>query len=275
VTHILRSALVLLAASALAPGLSHGAEILKYDARVAVEPDGTGRGTATLLVSGTPGENVDVPLPPSFTAVKAGETSEGVKVEIKAKALRVTLPPAPAASPAPAAPPAEAPKAPAPDAAKAAAKPAEPPAHRVAFTFDVPEAFTKVEPPAKGEKLTLPRDSRTVKFSFVNTQAAAIKSFGVLYVLPADMRVQAIREQLPKLKKSEVEPRVRLGAADGRQNAFLQMPGLKQGDAASMQLEAIPSSRSPLWLVAGLALSALYLVKFRDLVSGSRPTESR
>jgi hypothetical protein len=251
VTHILRSALVLLAACALAPA-APGAEILKYDARVAVEADGTGRGAATLLVSGAPGENVDVPLPPSFTGVKAGEASEGVKVEVKAKTLRVTLPPAPHAPTA------------------------EPPSHRVTFTFDVPEAFVKVEPPAKGEKLTAPRDSRTVKFSFVNTQAAAIKSFGVLVALPPDMRFQAIREQLPKLKKSEVEPRVRLGAADGRQNAFLQIGGLKQGDTASMQLEAIPVSRSPLWLVAGVVLSALYLFKFRDLVSGTpRTTESK
>jgi len=265
-TQILRSALVLLAASALASA-AHGAEIVKYDARVAVEPDGTGRGAATILVSGAPGENVDVPLPPSWTGVKTGEASEGVKVEAKAKTLRVTLPPAPAA---------EAPKAAAPEPAKGAAKVAEPPAHRVTFTFDVPEAFVKVEPPAKGEKLTLPRDSRTVKFSFVNTQAAAIKSFGVLVALPADMRFHAIREQLPKLKKTEVEPRVRLGAADGRQNAFLQIAALKQGDAASMQLEAIPSSRTPLWLAAGIALSVLYLVKFRDLVSPKpEPTETR
>jgi hypothetical protein len=256
-THILRSALVLLAATTLAPGLARGAEIVTYDARVAVEPDGTGRGTATVLVSGAPGENVDVPLPPSFTGIKVGDVSEGVKVEAKGKTLRVTLPPAQAVPPAPPAP-------------------AAPAAHRVTFTFDVPEAFVKVEPPANGEKLTLPRDSRTVKFSFVNTQAAPIKSFGVLVALPTDMRFHAIREQLPKLKKSEVEPRVRLGAADGRQNAFLQSAALKQGDAASMQLEAIPRSRTPLWLVAGLVLSALYLYKFRDLVSGApKTTESK
>jgi hypothetical protein len=240
------SALPVLAIFACAPGLATAAEIIRYDARVTVEADGTGRGTATVFVSGAPAEGVDVPFPPAWTGVKVAEAAEGLKVEPKEKSLRVTLPPEPVTSAVPA---------------------AAPPSHRFTFTFDVPEAFAKAEEAATGEKLTMPRDSRTLKFSFVNTQATLVKAFGMLVVLPADMRFHAIREQLPKLKKSEVEPRVRLAGADGRQTALLQSASLKQGDSASMQLEAIPNRRSPFWLVAGIALSSLYLFKFRDLVA--------
>jgi hypothetical protein len=45
------------------------------------------------------------------------------------------------------------------------------------------------------------------------------------------------------------------------------MAKLEQGDDTSMQLEVVPSRRSLLWLAAGIALSALYLVRFRDLVA--------
>ena len=75
---------------------------------------------------------------------------------------------------------------------------------------------------------------------------------------------------VPKLKKTEVEPRVRLGAADGRQNALLQMMNLKQGDSLSMQIEAVPNRRSLLWLAAGIVLSGLYLYQFRDLIADKK-----
>jgi hypothetical protein len=38
-----------------------------------------------------------------------------------------------------------------------------------------------------------------------------------------------------------------------------------------MQLEVVPGRRSLVWLVAGLVLSALYLVRFRDLVFPKPP----
>jgi hypothetical protein len=101
----------------------------------------------------------------------------------------------------------------------------------------------------------------------VNTQPTLIKDFSFLAALPEGSRFQAIREQLPKQKKSEAEPRVRLGGENGRQSALLKIASLKQGDATSMQLEIVPNSRSLLWLLVGLILSALYLVRFRDLVA--------
>ena len=236
----LKAAVALLA---LLPGVVRAAEITQYTTRLDVTSEGTGRAVSTLVVTGAPAETLEIPLGPGWSNLRVEEAPAGLVFEApktaKATTARATLPPA---------------------AAPTAAT-------RFTFAFDVPEAFAKAEDTAAGAKLTIPRESRTLKFAFVNTQAALIKSFGLLVVLPEEYRFQAIREQLPKLKKTEVEPRARLGATDGRQNAFLQVANLKQGDATSMQLEALPKHRSPFWLLAGLALSALYLVSFRDLVS--------
>jgi hypothetical protein len=81
------------------------------------------------------------------------------------------------------------------------------------------------------------------------------------------MRAHAIREALPKLGKKEATPRVRLATIDSRNGARLQVARLLQGESASMQLELVPQKKSLGWLMAGLVLSILYLVSFRDLVA--------
>jgi hypothetical protein len=233
---------------ALLPGFARAAEIREYTTRLDVDASGAGRAASTLVIAGKPSETVDVPMSHrSFANVRVAD-AEGLRVEPPASggALRVTLPPAAAAQ------------------------------SRLSITFDVPEAFDPPPDPAAAEKPTTPFESRTLRFAFVNTQPALIKTFSFLVVLPEGSRFHAIREQLPKQKKSEAEPRVRLGGENGRQCALLKIASLKQGDTTSMQLEAVPNSRSLLWLLVGLILSALYLVRFRDLVARKpQPVETR
>jgi hypothetical protein len=224
----------------LLPGLLGAAEITTYLTKVDVKPDGTATAVSELALAGNAGETIDIPLTTLGSAnLKLAEGPEGLKLDVpKGKgAPKVTLPPGATSA-------------------------------KLKLSFDVPEGFVKPEEPKAGAKLTMPKESRTVKAGFVNTHAALVKDFDLLVTLPEGWRVQGVKEQLPKLKKTEVEPRVRLAAAGGRQNALLQMMNLKQGDATSMQVEAQPSGRSLLWLLAGIALSAAYLYKFRDLVSG-------
>jgi len=224
----------------LIPGLAGAAEITTAMTRLDVKADGSGTATTEFVVTGSASESVDIPLSSLGGAnLRLGEAPEGLKLEApkaKAVAFRVTLPPAAGSS-------------------------------KFTVRFDVPEAFAKPEDPAAGAKLTMPRESRTLRVQFLNAQATPVKDLDILVTLPEGYRVQAVREQLPKLKKTEVEPRVRLGAADGRQNALLQMMNLKQGDSISMQIEVVPIRRSLLWLAAGIALSGLYLYQFRDLVA--------
>ncbi|HQQ77354.1 MAG TPA: hypothetical protein PLB01_08355 [Thermoanaerobaculia bacterium] len=231
-----------LALAVLASGLASGAEIREYSTRLDVDAAGAGRATGTLVIAGNPSETLDVPLShPAWANFRLGDASEGLRLEPpaeKAATVRVTLPPAAGGS-------------------------------RLSFTYDVPEVFAKAEDASAGMKLTMPRDSRTLRYAFVNSQVTVIKDFRVLVVLPEGVRFQAIREQLPKQTRSEAEPRVRLGGEGGRQTALLRLANLRQGDDTSMQLEAVPGRRSLLWLVAGVVLSVLYLVKFRDLVSTS------
>ena len=223
-------------------GPARAAEITQYSTRLGVDPDGTGRAVSTLDVTGLPAEVLEVPLSPAWSNLRLEEAPDGLTFEMpKANTMtaRVTLPAAAAAQAG----------------------------IRFSFAFDVPEAFAKAEDPAAGAKLTIPRDSRTFRYAFVNSQVTLIKDFRFLVTLPEGTRFQAIREQLPRQTKSEVEPRVRLGGEDGRQNALLRLANLKQGDDTSMRLEVVPGRRSLLWLAAGVALSGLYLVRFRDLVA--------
>lgn len=137
------------------------------------------------------------------------------------------------------------------------------------FSFHVPDVL--VEPKETGgEKSGLPAGSLLLRHVFVNTQAASIAAYRVEALLPEQTRVQMIREQLPRPKRSEVLPRVRLDRIDGHQGAVLQYSNLKQGDRTSMVLEVVEESRSYVWLLVGLALSVAYLIGFRDLVTPAR-----
>lgn len=124
---------------------------------------------------------------------------------------------------------------------------------------------------AAGKKPELPEGSSLLNHVFVNTQPLLIESYRLDVVLPEGLRAQLIREQLPKPRRSEVLPRVRLGGYEGRQGAQLQISGLKQGDRTSMVIEVVNEQRSLGWLVIGLALAIGYLFAFAHLVRGEQP----
>lgn len=138
----------------------------------------------------------------------------------------------------------------------------------VPLAVSYPVKDVMVEPKAKAQgKRSLPAGSLLLDHAFVNTQPLTIGSYRVQVVLPDGARFQEIREQSPKTKRTEVEPRVRLNAVDGRQGALLQLGEVRQGDRAAMSLEVVPDQRGFMWLLVGLALSIAYLIGFRDLVS--------
>jgi hypothetical protein len=140
----------------------------------------------------------------------------------------------------------------------------------VRFRFDVPEAFV-VRKLGPGERQTFPTGNRLFRHAFVNTQPVDIEVYRFEFCLPAGARVQAIREQLPRLTKTEVGPRVALQAIESRKAAVLLCRELHQGDDTSMGIELLPEGRSYGWLAVGLLFSALYLIYFRDLVSPANP----
>ncbi|MBL0141132.1 MAG: hypothetical protein IPP91_03480 [Betaproteobacteria bacterium] len=135
----------------------------------------------------------------------------------------------------------------------------------IGFSFRVPGVLFVPKPEA-GQKSALPKGSRLLRHSFVNTQPAPISRYTMQVRLPEETMVQKIREQLPKARRKEFTPRVELDRYDGRQGALLQLAGIKQGDRTSMELEVVGDRRSLGWLLVGLVLAAGYLVGFRDLV---------
>lgn len=139
----------------------------------------------------------------------------------------------------------------------------------VQLSFAVNKVLTEPKPRSSGKKI-LPDGSLLLNHAFVNTQPYTIGSYRMAMSLPGDSRVHAVREELPKAKRSEIEPRVGLNGENGRQGALLQVADLKQGDSTSMSLEVVPDHRSFTWLIVGLALSIAYLFGFRHLVSKPR-----
>lgn len=231
----------LLALILLASVLAMATDVQSYTIRLQAGTDETGKALGTLaLANSTPGTLV---LPLGFSAVedlRLEEPAAGVRLESSPRntmtQLKFTLP-------------ADIP-------AKTSLK----------FSFRLKQVFqsSTLKP---GEKSTFPISSRTFKHAFVNTQENLIGSYRMEFLFPDGFMAQAIREQLPKPAKSEVGPRVSLSKVEGLQAAILQFNNLQQGDDTSMIVELAPTRRSIGWLIAGLLLGGLYLVKFKDIVA--------
>ncbi|MCX6547546.1 MAG: hypothetical protein NTW40_05830 [Acidobacteria bacterium] len=237
----LRLCAAFLAASALALAT----EIPTYQVRLKVAPDGSGQAMATLRLGHCPAGLLVLPL--GFSApenLKLEEAPPGVSLELgrqdTVSSLRFHLP---AALEAPA---------------------------TVRFSFRVKQALQTLKA-APGEKGALPAGSRLFRHGFVNTQETPIGSYRLEFLFPEGLIAQAVREQLPRLEKGEVGPRVLLSVLDGQQAASLTYANVHQGDVTSMVVELVPRRRSLGWLVAGLLLAGLYLFYFRDLVAKKAP----
>lgn len=236
----MRRLLAFLLLACACAGTNASATIKNYATRVDVAADGSARVTVNVQLTGSqPGR---IPLPIGFGAMDDFQVKEAPRgVTLKPIAgkeqsiVEIELP----------------------DAISDEVK--------LTFSFSTPDVLGRPKS-APGEKSKLPADTSLLRHSFVNTQETAIGTYQVDVRLPDDVRVHKIGEQLPKLKRAEVLPRVRLDRLDGHQGAVLQLTNIKQGDRTSMSLDVIANNRSLTWLLVGLVLSAGYLFAFRDLV---------
>jgi hypothetical protein len=229
--------LALLALSLCFAQFAGAVEISSYDVTVRVAEDGFGKGVATVrLENAAPGP---VAIPLGFTDVANVQLAAGPEgTTLSASPLNghtlvgITLPEG------------------------------TPGAVEVGFTFSAAKLFGDGD-----EQKPLPRGNKLLRLTCLNSQPMPIANYSARVVFPDGMRAHAIREALPKLGKSEAGPRVQLSAVDSKPGARIHVDRLLQGQSASMQIELVDDARSPGWLIAGLVLSVLYLVYFRDLVS--------
>lgn len=229
-----------LLALALGAACAHAGatQVARYDTRVDLADDGSGRAVATVQLAGAAVGTVRLPLgfrqpvqvidvmPDGVTVVAGGGDAGWVEVRL--------------------------PESIAPDA-------------KVGFSYPV-EGLLFVPKPEPGQKAMLPDGSRLLRHRFTSTQEGAIGAYTLTVRLPADARVHRIREQAPKVGRKEFAPRVELDRFDGREGARLQLAGMRQGDRATMELEVVPARLSLAWLLALLPIAAGYLWFFRDMV---------
>ncbi len=224
----------------LASVLGGATEITSYHLRFDLALDGTGKGMATVLATACVPGQMNIPL--GFTGIEnlqLEEAPKGVRLEPGPSNGQILL--------------------------HAFLPEGVPPEATLRFSFRVRRAFLEPEG-GPGEKPTLPSGSRLFRHAFVNTQEGTIGSYRLELLFPGGMMAQAIREQLPRPKRSDVNPRVKLSKLEGRQVAILQLAAMKQGDDTSMLLELVPGRKSLGWMLAGLLLGGMYLFHFRDLV---------
>lgn len=108
--------------------------------------------------------------------------------------------------------------------------------------------------------------ARTVRLTLLNPQPEPIRDLRISITFPEGLRGHAIREARPAPDRAEPGPRAVLDAIDGRSGVRLLIDSLPQGETAALRVELARAEPSMAWLFAGLALGALYLVSFRDLV---------
>jgi hypothetical protein len=221
-------------------GAAWSTEIRRYDTRVDLEPDGSARAEATVELKGILPGRLRIPVGfETLEAFQAGPLPGGVAMVPHSSAgiswVEVELPQGVADS------------------------------ATLAFAFrSAGVAF--VPKPEPGQKPTLPEGSRLLRHRFTNTHEAPITLYTVTVRFPDGSIAHRIREQLPRIGRKEVVPRVELGRFDGREGARLQFAKMRTGDRTSMELEIVPRQRSIGWLVL-LVLAIGYLVAFRDLVA--------
>ncbi len=117
------------------------------------------------------------------------------------------------------------------------------------------------------------RAPRLLRHTLLNSQPDAIDAYLVRMVLPAGLRAHAVREALPARKPAETTPRVEFATVDGANTVVLHAAQVAQGEAVSAQVDTASTAPSPLWLIAGVSLSMLYLARFRDLVMPTSHSE--
>ena len=135
----------------------------------------------------------------------------------------------------------------------------------------MPAAFQDPTP-APGERSTLPAGSRLLRHTPDQHRSRDRSArYRLDATFPDGIRAHAVREALPKLRKGEAGPRVRLARRRRPPGARLRVDRLKQGDPTSMQHRAGPANPArPAGSSPASLLSVLYLVYFRDLVCDAR-----
>ncbi len=112
--------------------------------------------------------------------------------------------------------------------------------------------------------------NRRVGHELVQTQHLKIDRYQLRMILPQGFRVNEVLRTTPPFNpKKASELPFELGEKDGRATVELAVSGLALGDRVGLELEAKSARRSASVWIAGLLVSLLYLIFFRDVLRPS------
>ncbi len=112
--------------------------------------------------------------------------------------------------------------------------------------------------------------NRRVAHQLVHTQPLEIDRYRLRMILPAGFRVNEVLRTTPPFNpKKASELPFELGEEHGRATVALVVDGLVLGDRVGLELEVKSARRSATLWIAGLLVSVLYLLFFRDVLRPS------
>ncbi len=107
--------------------------------------------------------------------------------------------------------------------------------------------------------------------TWVNTSRFVLRHFSLGLELPRGLLVDAVGATTPSFSPSRSpQPPYAVGRVGSRGTFAIAVAPLPPAGRAAFTLDARPTRRGPVPLAAGLVLSALYLVFYRDVLSPAR-----
>jgi len=113
---------------------------------------------------------------------------------------------------------------------------------------------------------TLPGAGTEFEHRFVGPGGITVKQYALTPRLPPGAAPHSVSWSAPKAKGSSARSPLQMTRDSLARVVSLTVPALGEGDVVQLTVEMAPERRSPIALVAGVALAIAWLVGFRDLV---------
>jgi len=108
--------------------------------------------------------------------------------------------------------------------------------------------------------------NRGLEYRFLNTLPTRVQSYAMELMLPAGYVVNTVEDSMPKLTSKSPAPPYQIVRNGDQYGIAIKASKLGVGDFSMVRIRFKDGNKSTGFLLAGLAVCALYLIGFRDTV---------